>query len=97
MCVGYHSAMEKKLLLRALAGGLFPLGRRTLLSCPELLFEERVVCPVNSFSIAFCWRRACAVQKPRAAPAEALTALSHMLIQGFFIVSLTKVGERDVL
>jgi hypothetical protein len=85
-----HWCVQRAVLLRRLAVERF-------LADPALLFEERVACPVISFSIAFCWRRISAVQKPRAAPAEALAALSHMLIQGFFIAFLAKVRERRVL
>ncbi len=52
---------------------------------------------VSSLSIVGCCRCISAVQKPRAAPAQVLAALNHMLIQGFFIASLAKAEECEVL
>jgi hypothetical protein len=44
--------------------------------------QKRVACLTISFVIAVCCRLISAVQKPRAAPAPALAALSQILIHG---------------
>jgi hypothetical protein len=47
-----------------------------------------------SLAMAFCCRCNSAVPNPRAAPAALLAALSHMLIQGFFIeASFVSFGD----
>jgi hypothetical protein len=63
------------------------------------LFEEDFeadgfgnIASVIVFANAFCWRAISADQKPRAGPAALLAALSHMLIQGFFIRGLLCCG-----
>jgi hypothetical protein len=59
-----------------------------------LLVEARSAGPVSSFIMAIYWRCISAVQKPRAAPAHMFAALSHTLIQGFFIALLAQAKER---
>jgi hypothetical protein len=46
-----------------------------------------------SFNMAFCCRCISAVQKPRAAPAQVLAALSQRLIQGFFAISVLPIAS----
>jgi len=52
-----------------------------------------------AFAAAPCWRRSSAAIIPRAAPAQALAALSQMLSRGFFFVSglaiVPSSGERS--
>jgi hypothetical protein len=60
------------------------------------LLEQGEVGCVSSLSIVVCCRCISAVQKLRAAPAHAFAALNHMLIEGFFIVSLATAEEREV-
>jgi hypothetical protein len=50
--------------------------------CVQAPVQKRIICRVISLIIAVCCRRISAVQKPRAAPAQALAALSQRLIQG---------------
>ena len=56
------------------------LSFRALPGCEPV--QNGITCRIISLVIAACCRRISAVQKPRAAPAQALAALSQRLIQG---------------
>jgi heme-degrading monooxygenase HmoA len=59
------------------------LGFRPSPGCDRAWVQKRSVWRIISSMIADCCRRSSAVQKPRAAPAQLLAALSHKLSHGF--------------
>ncbi len=57
------------------------------------MVQNDVIALVVSFRTAVCWRRTAAAPLPRTVAAARFAALSHMLINGFFIVSALFVAD----